>query len=286
MTNLRYSVADSGVGATIHGVNLAAGLSAQHTLQIRELLNQHRVVVVRDQALDDEHLTSFAFRFGPPFVADDDSPVLGSDGKSSNPVTIIGNQAHEYPRSYLGNQEVLPHSDHQWLRCPSAISLLYAVAISADSSPTVWIDMARAYSLLDAETREVIQELRLTTYNPFYRPFGSVSAKYIDRRVDVPPGATVAHPLVCTHPETREKVLYLHAAYEMELVGIPYEIGSALIARLHQHIKNVAHRYEHHWENGDLVLWDNRATIHYRSAFPSTVRRVLKRVTVGGGIPY
>ncbi|MDD2660206.1 MAG: TauD/TfdA family dioxygenase [Methylococcales bacterium] len=285
MSNLQYSENESGLGVTVHHVNLAAGLSPHHTLQIRQLMNRYRVVIFPNQKLTDEHLFNFAFRFGPPFVPDKSFPVLGSaEGESA--LVIIGNQANDYSNSYLGFQEVLPHSDHQWLRCPSSASLLYAVDITENSSPTIWTDMARAYTLLDRETRNIIQDLRLITYNPFYRPFGSVSAKYVDRRVETPSGETFPHPLVRTHPETREKILFLNAAYEIELVGISYDVGAQLIARLHRHIQELECRYEHLWQNGDVVLWDNQATLHYRPAFDPKVRRVLKRVTIGGGIPF
>jgi taurine dioxygenase len=285
MSNIQYSENESGLGVTVHHVNLTAGLSPHHTLQIRQLMNRYRVVIFPNQKLTNEHLFNFAFRFGPPFVPDKRFPVLGCAERESA-LVIIGNQADDYSNSYLGFQEVLPHSDHQWLNCPSSASLLYAVDITENSSPTIWTDMTRAYTLLDAETRDIIQDLRLITYNPFYRPFGSVSAKYVDRRVEVPPGAAFSHPLVRTHPETREKILYLNAAYEMELVGIPYDVGASLIARLHKHIQELTCCYEHLWQNGDVVLWDNQATLHYRPAFDPKVRRVLKRVSIGGGIPF
>lgn len=285
MSNLQYTENEGGLGVTVQYANLAAGLSAHHTLQIRQLMNRYRVVIFPNQNLTDGHLSDFAFRFGPPFISDKSFPVLGNaEGESE--LVIVGNRADEYPNSYLGCQEVLPHSDHQWLRCPSSASLLYAVDISENSSPTIWIDMARAYSLLDTETRDIIQDLRLITYNPFYRPFGSVSAKYVNRLIDVPPGTTFAHPLVRTHPETHEKILFLNAAYEIELVGVPYDVGAKLIARLHEHIQGMECSYEHVWQSGDVVLWDNQATLHHRPEFAPTVRRVLKRVTIGGGIPY
>lgn len=276
---------ENGIGVTVHNVNLAVGLSSDHTIQIQELINRYRVVIFPDQSLSDEQIEKFAFRFGPPFVPDKKFPVLGSQ-ESVGSVVIVGNQAHEYKNAYLGHQEVLPHSDHQWLRCPSAASLLYAVDIEKNAAPTIWTDMVKAYSLLDSETRNIIQDLRLITYNPFYRPFGSVAAKYVDRTKDIPPGDTFEHPLVRTHPITHEKILYLHVAYEMELVGIPYEDGSKLCSRLIDHINNLKCRYEHYWKNGDLVFWDNRATLHYRPAFDSNIRRVLKRVTIGGEIPF
>ena len=276
---------ENGVGTVVRNVNLANGLSSEDILQIQDLLNRYRVVVFPDQILADNQLEEFAFKFGPQFVPDNKSPVLGSK-ESAGSIVIVGNQAREYTNSYLGHQEVLPHSDHQWLRCPSSASLLYALDIEQYSAPTIWTDMVKAYSLLDSETSKMIHDFKLITYNPFYRPFGSVSAKYIDNRIEIPPGETFPHPLVRTHPLTREKILYLNIAYELEFVGIPYDKGAELFSKLYDHIINHNYKYEHHWKNGDLVFWDNRATIHYRPAFDSNVRRVLKRVTIAGEIPF
>jgi taurine dioxygenase len=67
---------------------------------------------------------------------------------------------------------------------------------------------------------------------------------------------------------------------------MPYEKGLELFSRLYDHVINLEYKYEHQWKNGDLVFWDNRATIHYRPSFDSSVRRVLKRVTIGGEVPF
>lgn len=286
MSNLRFIEHECGVGVTVLHAQIAAGLAPHHTLQIWDLLNRYKLVVFPAQNLTDEQLLRFAYRFGPPFVSGVDHPVLGSVGGSNHEVVVIGNAAAEYPDAYLGHQEVLPHSDHQWLRCPSSTSLLYAVDIENGSAPTEWMDMARAYSMLRADTRELIEHLRMITYNPFYRPFGSVCAKVVNREEEVPPGAVFPHPLVRTHPLTREKILYLNAAYEVELVGVPYQVAAPLIGQLHEHIQALKCRYVRHWQNGDVVLWDNQSTLHYRSAFAHTTRRVLKRVSIGGGAPY
>jgi len=275
----------SGVGVKIYNLDLSLGVSSLQIQQIQELLYRYRLVIIPNQHLNDNQLEEFAFRFGPPFVPDNKFPVLGSS-ESASSVVVVGNQAHEYANSYLGHQEVLPHSDHQWLRCPSAASLLYAIDIDKHAASTTWTDMVEAYNLLDTETQEAISDLKLITFNPFYRPFGSVFAKYVDRTKDTPPGDTFAHPLVRTHPITHEKILYLHDSYEMEFEGVPYNEGQELCSKLLKHIQALECRYEHHWTNGDLVLWDNQATIHYRPAFGAEIRRVLKRVTIGGGIPF
>lgn len=285
MGNLNFSNNDSGIGVTVHETNLALDLNLSQIIQIQDLLNQFRVVIFPNQTLTDKQLKQFAAHFGSPFVADDNSPVLGSKDVD-NSIIIVGNQALEFTKSYLGHQEVLPHSDHQWLKRPSSASLLYAVDIENNSSPTVWFDMVKAYDLLDSELQAIIADVRLITFNPFYRPFGSVSAKYVDRGKDVPPGEVFSHPLVRIHPLTQEKILYLNIAYELEFEDIRHDVGLELFRILRSHIENLNCRYEHQWKKGDLVFWDNRATIHYRPAFNGSVRRVLKRVTIAGEIPY
>jgi len=285
MSNLILSEHKNGVGITINEINLAKKLKPSLIFQIQELLNKFKVVVFKNQNLTDDELSEFAFRFGPPFSPDNKFPVLGSHD-STNPIVIVGNQANEFSKSYLGHQEVLPHSDHQWLKCPSSASILYAIDIQENSASTIWYDMAAAYKMLNYETRSNIDNLNIITFNPFFRPFGSVKAKYVNRSEDLPPGDTFSHPLVRTHPITQEQILYMNIAYEIEFEKISFDEGNKLFKRLYKHILNLSCKYEHNWENGDLVFWDNRATIHYRPSFDSTVRRVLKRITIGGEMPF
>jgi taurine dioxygenase len=273
------------VGITLKDINLRSDLSSSVICEIQDLLNKFRLVVFRNQQLSDEELSDFAYRFGPPFTPDNRFPVLGSQD-SLCPIVIVGNQADEYEKSYLGFQEVLPHSDHQWLKCPSSASMLYAIDIHRNSAPTIWYDMVQAYNSLDKELKKIIDELKIITYNPFYRPFGSLDAKYVERSKNIPPGNTFPHPVVRTHPLTKEKLLYMNIAYEVEFENISYNEGVELFNKLKNHIINLDYKYEHNWENNDLVFWDNRATIHYRPPFDSNVRRVLKRITIGGEKPF
>lgn len=275
----------NGVGITVSDIKLSSNLSPSLICKIQELLNKYRLVVFKNQQLSDKELSDFAFQFGPPFTPDNKFPVLGSQD-SSNPIVIVGNKANEYEKSYLGFQEVLPHSDHQWLKCPSSASMLYAIDIHVHSAPTIWFDMVQAYNSLDIELKKIIEELKIITYNPFYRPFGSVAAKYVNSSKDIPPGDIFPHPIIRTHPLTKEKILYMNIAYEVEFQKINYGDGFDLFNKLKNHILSLDCKYEHHWENNDLVFWDNRATIHYRPSFDSNVRRVLKRITIGGEKPF
>ena len=253
--------------------------------ELQKLLFGYKVVVIKKQQLTDEELLRFALKFGPVFDANK-AQVLGSKNGKTSKVVVVGNNAPEYKAAFLGYQEVLPHSDHQWVAEPSSISILYAVDIAQGSSTTKWTDMTAVYNSLSDELKNEISDKRIVTFNPFYRPFGEVFAKYVNRIEDVPPGEQVSHPLVRTHPFTKEKILYMHRAYEMEYENEPYESGVKLWNTLNDYIDNTEYVYEHYWEKGDLVLWDNRATLHYRERFDSHIRRVLKRVSIAGENPF
>jgi taurine dioxygenase len=284
MKGIDIEINANSVGVNVKNFDLSIKKSPEEINYIHELINKFRLVILKNQVISDDMLCGFLYNFGPPFTSYDNLVLGSSDGLSN--VVVIGNKATEYEKSYLSNQEVLPHSDHQWLRYPSSISALYAIDVDDFSASTIWTDMIKAYESLDTTTKGIINDLKLITYNPFYRPFGSVSAHYVDSRIERPPGEFFLHPLVRTHPVTFEKILYLHEAYEMELDSVEYDFGANLINRLHSHVREITCKYEHKWEKGDIVIWDNKATIHYRRAFDKNIRRVLKRVSIGGGIPF
>ena len=273
------------LGKQIDGIDLSKTLSIQQKTLIEQALYTNKVIVFKNQKLNDATQKNFLFNFGDPFIMNHETPSLGSD-TTNDCLIVVGNHTSEYKNPYLGFQEVLPHSDHQWLEKPSSISTLYAIEIEEKSSPTIWYNMQTAYDLLDEKTKLEILNVNIITYNPFYRPFGSVSSKYVNRDIDIPPGETNPHPLVRTHPVTGEKILYMNLAYEVEFENIKYSKGIDLFKRLSNHINSLPNTYTHNWEVGDVVVWDNRATIHYRPHFNENIKRILKRVSLSGEKPY
>jgi taurine dioxygenase len=252
---------------------------------LKKKLLAYKVVVIKKQILTDWQLVTFAKMFGPVFDANK-TQVLGTENGKISEIVVVGNNAPEFEKVFLGHQEVLPHSDHQWVAEPSSLSMLYAIDIDAESAPTIWTDTSAVYKELSEDLKNQIASKEITTFNPFYRRFGEVFAKYVNRDEDVPPGEQISHPLVRTHPETGEKLLYMHRAYEMEFKNTPYQEGVKLWQQLNEYIDKTKAVYEHHWEKGDLVIWDNRATLHYRPAFDQSIRRVLKRISIAGEKPF
>ena len=89
-----------------------------------------------------------------------------------------------------------------------------------------------------------------------------------------------------THPESGRKALCLNTRSEVELVNYEDQAGNTLIQKLREHLLKPEFRYEHQWEEGDIVFWDNQVTLHSRQPFPSDQRRLLKRISLAGGRPF
>ena len=99
---------------------------------------------------------------------------------------------------------------------------------------------------------------------------------------DVP---SYAHPVVCTHPATGRKALYVNRLMTVRIEGLPAQESDELLTLLFDHQERREFIYEHVWRAGDLVMWDNRCTLHARTDFSPDERRLLRRVTILGEKP-
>ena len=283
----KITATGSALGAVITGLNVNIPIQSEIILMLKKALLKYQVLIFKEQLFNDEQLVQFATYFGSIFIPLSNSPVLASQTGENPVIVTIANAAPEYgKKAYLSNQEVLPHSDHQWTPYPSCGSMLYALEIPEIGGNTQWINLIKAYDELDPETKKKITNLKLITYNPFFKPFGTVFASYHQTNEEPTYEPIFPHPLVRTHPDTGKKILYLNSTYEVEIEGISYIEGVRLIEKLRKHITQPHFSYTHQWSVGDLVYWDNQCTLHYRPAFDSQARRVLKRISLAGSRPF
>lgn len=272
-----------GVGAVVTGLDANRPLTAGLVLRLRRALDEHHILIYKGQSLSDAAFLSFSTYFGSVFHSPADVPVLGSSDHGGVAPDVV--RVSNTEGGYTGTGELTPHTDHQWTPLPSAGSLLYAIELPQRGGDTSWYNLARAYDDLDVATRKRIDGLQLITYNPFVRRPGEQRPRY--RTPDITPlGHGFPHPLVRTHPSSGRRLLFLSTHTEVELVGVPPEEGQALIERLREHLQQARYRYTHHWQIGDIVHWDNQATLHARTAFDANERRVLKRVSLAGARPF
>jgi alpha-ketoglutarate-dependent taurine dioxygenase/alkylation response protein AidB-like acyl-CoA dehydrogenase len=276
---------DAALGAQVSGLDASNELSAQQVHALKQGLLDHRILVFRGQQLDDPQFRRLASYFGSVYTPPRDAPVLGSDTSGVVPDIVVVSNVDE---GLLGNWDLPAHSDHHWTPEPSSGSLLYALEIPQEGGDTTWYDLVAAYEALDDATRAQIDDLKLITYNPFLRrKFPLDSGLPLYRTPDIAPLAPwTAHPLVRTHPQSGKRLLYLGARTEVEIVGYDPAEGAALIEKLRAHLGSPRFAYTHRWQVGDIVYWDNQATLHGRTEFDPSLRRVLKRISLSGSRPF
>ncbi|KQP43163.1 TauD/TfdA family dioxygenase [Pseudorhodoferax sp. Leaf274] len=281
-------IAGAALGAVAQGIDARQPLHAAQVRAIRHALQRHRIVLLRGQQLDDAQYLRLASYFGSVFQPPADVPVLASDpyGGGNLPAIVkVGNVED----GVLGHHELAAHSDHHWTPQPSSGSFLYALQVPSVGGETTWVDEVAAYEALDGATRATIDGLQLITYNPFLRRLHPLPSgeRPLYRTPDIAPLAPFeVHPLVRTHPDTGQRLLYLDAATEVEIVGLGAAEGRALIERLRAHLAQPRFAYTHRWQVGDIVYWDNQATLHARTGFAPDEQRLLKRISLSGSRPF
>jgi taurine dioxygenase len=269
------------LGAELQGVDLRdvgdAGFESIHHAWLK-----HLVVLFRGQELTDEDLIRFSQRFGQL----DWAPVqeTGRRFVEGHPeIYVVSNVIENgVPIGSLGAGEAVWHTDMSYLETPPKASMLYALETPAAGGDTYFCNMYAAYDALPPALRQRMQGLTLKhdgTYN---------SGGYIRQgmaAVDDPvTSAGVYHPLVTAHPETGRRALYLGRRRNAYIGGLPLAESEALLDELWQYVTRDECTWSHAWRAGDLVLWDNRCTMHRRDAFDSNSRRILHRTQIKGDV--
>lgn len=281
-TDFQITPLDAPLGAVVTGLDASQSVAPEVILQLKQALRDYHILIFKNQQLSDEQFLNFSLYFGALFVPFDETPVLASKPGETPVVIPISN----VDGGYTGTGELTFHSDHKWTPYPSSGSLLYALEIPDEGGDTYWLNTNLVYETLDEATKEQISNLQLITYNPFLQDQNAPRNLYrLDKSIPLI-SPVFPHPLVRSHPETGKKHLYLDAATEVEIVDFHPEEGVVLIELLRQHLNQPQFYYQHKWSVGDIVYWDNQATLHYRQAFNPNERRVLKRVSLAGSRPF
>jgi alpha-ketoglutarate-dependent 2,4-dichlorophenoxyacetate dioxygenase len=270
-------------GAEISGIDLAQPLRPADRDAIENTINRYAVVVFHDQKLTDDQQIDFAGNFGPIHAPGQrarhtsikhrlarteiaDISNLDGDGK------VLEVNARRR-LDWLANR--LWHTDASFRAVPGALSLLYAHIVPDEGGDTEFADLRAGYDALPAATKARIEnmvaihsiwhsraQLDVTTYSP-------------EELANLPP---VPQRVVRTHPGSHRKTLYL-AAHASHIEGLPVPDGRLELLELMEHATQRQFVHTHRWRQGDLVIWDNRCTMHRARPFDTTQVRDLRRVT-------
>lgn len=245
-------------------------LSEKALTDFRDSFVRHKVVVLRDQVIDDQTLVDFTRRLGRPFVH-----VRDQYHADDHPEIMFVSNLEQDGRKLgsLGNGDLRWHTDQSYTPRPVFGTLLYGVEIPEDGGATWFCDLAAAYAAMPANLRAEVDG-ETASYSGL-KPESTQKAPLRPDQVARIPDQR--HPLVRTHPYLGHKSLYISPNHIVQIGDKSLAETEAILERLVAWADQPDFTYRHDWQANDIVLWDNASVMHRRDGFPSEQRRFLKR---------
>jgi alpha-ketoglutarate-dependent taurine dioxygenase len=269
------------VGAEVRGIDLARVTKAEVDA-IKRAWYRHDVLLFRNQRLTDDHLLSFSRQFGAL-----DSPPNQGAGRKSPPgypeVYIVSNVVNDNgePIGALGDGEAAWHTDMSYAPQPPDASMLYSLEIPPSGGDTCFSGMKAALERMAEALVERIRHLDIKHDGTF--DSGGYVRKGLAPSSDPRTSVGTPHPAIIEHPVSGQHALYLGRRRNAYVMGLDLVESEELLDELWSYVETAV--YRHRWAPGDLVLWDNRTTMHRRDAFDPRARRVMHRTQIKGSAP-
>ena len=259
---------DAALGAQIIGLDVR-NISPSSAAALHDAFLKHHLLLIRDQAIADADLVKLGECFGAIGKSRMVSPLSGRDD-----IMVISNIREDgKPVGQLPDGEMAFHIDQIYRETPAKGAALHAVEIPDAGGDTMFSNNVAAYESLSPDLQKRLEGL-LATHSFQY---GETQRENRDEAQERP---RFTHPLVRRIPENDKRSLSVCRLMTDQIEGLSEDDSRALIAQLCDVLENPANVYSHQWRVGDTLIWDNRCTSHARTDFPSTQRRLMKRVTI------
>jgi len=272
----------------VSGIDITKPITREDVAAIEAGMDRYAVLVFRDQRFTDEEQMAFGANFGRIEVSRGGNVTKPQDLRlkaGMNDVSNLGKDGKPLARDSrqrlfnLGN--LLWHSDSSFRAIPAKYSLLSARVVNPKGGNTEFADMRAAYDALDEETKGEIEDL-VCEHSLMYSRGSLGFGEFSDEEKEM--FKPVRQRLVRTHPVTGRKSLFL-ASHAGAIIGMPTPEARILLRDLTEHATQPRFVYVHKWKPFDLVMWDNRQTMHRGRRFDETQPRDVRRTTVAGDAP-
>jgi len=267
--------------ARIDGADITKPVDDSTWAEIRAAFEEHSVLLFRGQPLDDEKQIAFSQRFGSLEVTRSMNPAAGTPfARQSNLDIKTGDVIPPEDRRMVYQlANMLWHSDSSFKPVPSLCSLLSARIVPPEGGATEFASTRCAYPALPDGLKQRVKDA--VAVHDFSWSRDQVRPGFFTEkeRAEYPP---VRHPLVRRNPVNGREALFL-GAHASHIVGLSVEDGRALLKELLEHVTQPQFCYRHEWQEGDLIIWDNRCVLHRATPFDTTRhKRLMQRTTVSG----
>ena len=266
------------LGAAVTGVDLGVLAGPDISASLENALTEHLMLCIRDQVLEPQAFAQASRIFGPPKTF-----VLRRDRLDGAPeVSVVSNR----PPSLEGKPLVQAkywHTDDSYLAEPATLTLLHAKTLPDDGGDTEFINCYQVLEALPPAMRDRIEGLRAVHKYRSRRNQSWVAKRSAEEEAETPP---VDHPLIRTHPKSAKQSLYINPNRIDHILGWTEAESDALLDKLYEFAFQPQFQYRHRWQPGDMVVWDNRCTMHRANAdYDLSQPRVMHRIMLEGEVP-
>ena len=269
----------------VAGIDITRPLTASEVAELEAGMDRYAVLVYHDQPFTDEQQKAFSRNFGALENTAGGNVTKAAEKRLDPEMADVSNldaQHKPFARDdrrrlfNLGNQ--LWHSDSSFRAIPAKYSILSGRIVVDAGGNTEFADMRAAYDALDAKTKAEIEDLICEHSLIYSRGTLGFTDLSDDEKAMFKP---VRQRLVRTHPVTGRKSLYL-SSHAGTILGWPVPEARAFLRDLNEHAVQPRFTYAHKWRQFDLVMWDNRSTMHRVRRFDDTLVRDMRRTTIAG----
>lgn len=272
---------DAPLGARIEGLARPDAAKPEIASLLNRALGEHLLVVVPGECMAPHEMRAFASAFGKPkpqvlrYKRSGDVPEV-----SIMVSTLMTDGTTD--KTALRSEDW--HTDDSYLATPAKATLLHSIELPSRGGTTWFCNMHSVYEALPESMRRKIDGRRAVHGYDTRRARNRPSQRTAEEVAETP---DVEHPLVRTHPDTGRKALYLNFNRLDRIVGLEREESDALLDELAAEARKPEHHHGHAWKPGDVVIWDNRATMHRVDVdYPVGEPRIMQRVLIEGDRPY
>jgi taurine dioxygenase len=268
------------LGAAAEGIDLNRPLDGATADALHRALLDNLVLCIRGQSLTPAAYLGAMRGFGPPLQ----QVRIASRHAEIPEIMILSSE----DRDVAGDGKRLVvgahwHSDDSYKAVPCSLTMLYGLEVPETGGDTQFTNMYRAYDDLSPERQRRIANLRVVHKYDSPRKGTAIATLRSDEAAQLP---DVIHPLVRRHPETRRQALYMNPNRMSHILGLERGESDRLLDELIRHAIEPRYQYRHQWRPGDIVIWDNRCTMHKANAdYAPGAKRVMHRIIVEGTVP-
>jgi taurine dioxygenase len=275
-TQFTVSPLSDGFGVELNGIDLATCGPDLHR-EVVEIFDRHGVMVIRDQTLSPEAQIAFTHAFGTP----EDNPRKEFTHPDHSEIYVISNKVVDGRK--IGDPTAGQgwHTDSSFLAEPVKCTMLYAMEVPDEGSDTLLADLCAAWNTLPSERQAELEKLKV---QHSWRALMELKNVYLAPDDNTLPD--VIHPMVRVHPADGRKALWVSTGTTRGVVGMPNPQGLDLLQELVDFATQDKFVYRHKWHVGDVLIWDNRCTLHTGTPFDlSKYQRHVHRTWVRGDRP-